>query len=64
MALLKCVVDASDEKLVTIHREFIKWKDEHPLVARTDFGWARRHYSRLYSASYSTNILFGKMLVV
>ena len=50
MACLNSVVSASDEQLVNVHLEFQKWKQmwqkKQPTYAKTDFGWALRHYDR------------------
>ena len=58
MASLKCVVEADDVKLVTIHREFIKWKNKNPSAVHSEFGFAVRHFNRLYSELCSANMKF------
>ena len=42
----KAVVEANDEELIAVHKEFKKWNALNSEVAKTDFGFALRHYTR------------------
>ena len=44
MSLIKAVVDADDEILVRAHKMFADWKRAHLHEAKTEFGYALRHF--------------------
>ena len=43
---IKAVAEANDQDLVAVHKEFNKFKSLNPQLARTNFGFALRHYKK------------------
>ena len=43
---MKAVVGANDKQLIAVHKEFHKWKKANPKLAKTDYGFAMRHYQK------------------
>ena len=43
---IKAVVGANDKQLIAVHKEFHQWKTLNPQLAKTDYGFAMRHYQK------------------
>ena len=45
MSLVKSIVKANDEQLVGAHQQFLDWKSQHFGDAKTNFGYALKHFA-------------------